>query len=171
MTPLPFPKAPRFAFFQSKAGTSIVEFAIVAPMFILLLIGVLETSYVYFLQESLETRAEATMRAIITGTLVSESSSDSARKAVCASLPSYMRCDRIAVEVAYTPEVSQIKAVALQSALPGRAGTGRPGDMVVLRLLYRWPMRLSPFSLVRGMKEKDGYALAALRLARVERYS
>jgi len=48
-------------------GTAILEFAIVGPAFIALILAILNTMLIYFAQEGLETAAESAARLILTG--------------------------------------------------------------------------------------------------------
>src|SRR3546814_5027684 len=51
---------------RDTRGATIIEFAIVAMPFIVLLIAILQTSLVFFAQQLLETTAEDTSRVILT---------------------------------------------------------------------------------------------------------
>ena len=55
----------RFA--RSKAGVTAVEFALVAPPFLMLLFGTLETSIMYFVATNLEGEVQVAARQIRTG--------------------------------------------------------------------------------------------------------
>lgn len=162
---------------SDRRGAVIVEFAMVALPFVALMLAMLQTSLIYFIQEGLETTAESTARLVITG---KAQASDSAgvtsgmsksqlqerfRKSSCAVLPSYMSCARLVVDVR-----SATTWAALDSSLPaltydpaGKINSpmsydlGGQGSVVIIRFLYVWPVVAGP--LLRLTNAPNGQRL------------
>ena len=61
------------ALWKDQAGAAVVEFAIVAPAFIALVLGTLHIMLIYVAQQMLETTAESAGRLLLTGTAQSSS--------------------------------------------------------------------------------------------------
>lgn len=159
---------PPFAF--DRRGATIVEFALVAPLFLLLLFGLLETSIIYFVQENLESAAEKTSRQIVIGSLANDFSDEVRLKhAACQRLPSYMQCSRLLVDFssAPTPNRVNVNTYPIKRRIE-RFNAAQPGDIAVLRLYYEWPLRLSPLTVMRGFQSATGYTLIATRIVKLE---
>lgn len=151
-------------------GSVALEYALVAPLFIALLLASLHTALVFFAQEGLETAAESTARLILTGQAqtgitgnitvagVTQTPQQQFHAAACAALPPFLSCSRLFVDV--TTVSSYANAVTSPPTLTydnnGNVTTGfnyqpgAQGAIVVLRLLYLWPTITGPagFSLV-----------------------
>ncbi|WP_019516272.1 TadE/TadG family type IV pilus assembly protein [Sphingomonas sp. Mn802worker] len=156
---------------SDRRGATIVEFAIVSPLLIALLFGLFETSLTFFIQESLETVTEKALR---TSTTASYPSDDEGRgrflKDVCQHLPPYMKCANLRYDVASYSNSSQTKQqTASEQPVEGRFKIGGPGDIIILKLVYQWPLNLSPLSvIVRGTKSASGSLLIATRVGKSE---
>lgn len=154
-----------------RRGATIVEFAIVSPLLIALLFGLLETGLTFFIQESLETVAEKALRSLVT---TSYSSDDEGRsrfsKDVCHDLPKYMQCKRLRYDVtSYTTSAQVQQQLTSGQPVPDRFASGGPSDIVLLKLVYEWPLNLSPLSvIVRGTKWANGSLLVATRVGKSE---
>lgn len=157
-----------------RRAATIVEFALVAPLFILLLFGLLETSLIYFAQETLETAGEVSLRLVATGAVSDDAAGRSRlRRVACAQLSGYMNCDALRFDLSSAPTMSGAgrSHSPSDSSRSDRFVIGAPGDIVVLRLLYQWPFRLSPFSIVvRHAPSDHGHLLVATRVAKAEAY-
>lgn len=168
------PAAGTLARLRDRRASTIVEFALVAPLFILLLFGLLESSLIYFAQETLDTAGEVSLRLVATGAVSDDAAGRSRLHDVaCASLPGYMDCDALRFDLSSAPTMSEVGRTAAPStyAGPDRFAIPAPGDIAVLRLLYRWPVRLSPFSIVVRQAPSDrGHLLVATRVAKAEAY-
>lgn len=64
------------ALWHNSAGTAILEFGLVGPMFIGLLIATLNTALIFLAQAGLQTTAESVARMLLTGQIQSYSASD-----------------------------------------------------------------------------------------------
>ncbi|MCA1451911.1 pilus assembly protein [Bradyrhizobium sp. BRP22] len=136
-----------YRFRRDRRGVTAVEFALVAPIFFVLLFAIIETAMVFFTSQILETIAQDSARLVLTGQAQSGSlSQDDFHKAVCAHKLSFVfDCNAIGVDVRSYPQATVVK-------IPNQIGPGstfindmkycpgRDGDIVVVRLFYQWPV-------------------------------
>lgn len=75
-------------------GTAAIEFALIAPVFFMLLMAILETGMVYFANSALENGLEIAARMIRTGQVQSGNMTQAQfRQIVCDNVISFMSCD------------------------------------------------------------------------------
>ena len=134
-------------FRRNRRGSAAVEFALVAPIFFAVLFAIIELALVFFASQILETVTQDTSRLIMTGQAQNASYTQASFKdAVCAKLTVMFDCvNGISIDVqSYTafananivdPIDSSKNFVAPNNYLPGG-----PGDVVVVRLFYKWPL-------------------------------
>ncbi|KAG5734291.1 hypothetical protein E4T56_gene7460 [Termitomyces sp. T112] len=83
-----------------RRGAALVEFALVMPAVLALVLATLHTALIYLAQEGLETAAESAGRLIMTGQAQQGGLTQSAFKtAACNSLPPFLTCSRLYVDV------------------------------------------------------------------------
>jgi len=141
-------------FTRAQSGTAAVEFALVAAPFLALVFAILETALVFFASQTLESAATDTARLIMTGQAqTSGYSKDDFKTAVCNRLAGGLFDCSNGVNV----DVKTFSSFTSISTTPpitnGQLDTsnmtytpGGPGDIVVVRLYYQWPIYVSMFS-------------------------
>ena len=134
-------------FRRNRRGTAAVEFALVAPMFFAVLFAIIELALIFFASQVLETVTQDTARLILTGQAQNAGFTQAQFKnAVCAKLVTMFDCTN-----GVSIDVQSYKSFDLASiADPIDAGKnfvppnnylpGGPGDVVVVRLFYKWPL-------------------------------
>lgn len=132
---------------RDERGAALIEFAIVAVPFIALLIAIVQTSLIMFTQQVLETSAEKSARLILTGNAQKEGLSQASFKdKICATLPSYMKCSDLFVDVSVINRFPDADLSRKSVKFDPKTGDiqddtkyepGLPGDIVVLRLMYQ----------------------------------
>lgn len=138
----------RFA--RRQDGSSAVEFALVAMPFMALLFAIIETALIFFSGQALETAVADASRLILTGQAQTQGMSQSGFKdAVCARIFGLFDCQNgVYVDVktftSFT-NVSMPNPVDSQGNLASNFDyqPGGPGDIVVVRLFYQWPIQMS----------------------------
>jgi Flp pilus assembly protein TadG len=146
---LPAGVARRFA--RGQDGAAAVEFALVAAPFLALIFAILETALVFFASQTLEAAASNAGRLIMTGQAQTAGYSQADFKtAVCNDLSGglFNCANGVYVDVETYTSFS-----AINTAPPvtnGQLNTsnmnylpGGPGDIVVVRLYYQWPIYVS----------------------------
>ncbi len=134
-------------FRRDRRGVTAVEFALVAPVFFVLLFAIIETALIFFAGQVLETITQDSARLVLTGQAQSGSlSPQDFKNAVCAHKLSFIfDCKGISVDVRSYPQANVIK-------IPNQIGSGgafiddmkycpgQGGNFVVARLFYQWPV-------------------------------
>jgi len=138
----------RFA--RREDGAAAIEFAMVAAPFLALMFAIMETALVFFASQTLETAVADSARLIMTGQAQSQSFTQAQFKsAVCAKIGGLFDCaGGLQIDVkTYTSFGSVDNSAPLDAN--GNLKTnfgytpGGPGDIVVVRLMYQWPVYAS----------------------------
>jgi Flp pilus assembly protein TadG len=146
-------------FIRRQDGTTMVEFGLVAAPFLALMFAILETALFFFASQTLETAVADSARLILTGQAQNNAESDPLWKAdplkqfradVCNRLKAMFDCSKgFYVDVR---SYSQFSSADMSLPLTGGKITagftpqynpGGAGDIVVVRVMYEWPMFLS----------------------------
>lgn len=134
-------------FRRNKKGAAAVEFALVAPMFFAVLFAIIEMALVFFASQILETVTQDTSRLIMTGQAQNAAFTQAQFKnAVCAKLVTMFDCvNGISIDVqSYkafsTVDISDPIDAGKNFVPPNNYLPGGPGDIVVVRLFYKWPL-------------------------------
>ncbi|MGE3150939.1 MAG: TadE/TadG family type IV pilus assembly protein [Pseudorhodoplanes sp.] len=141
-------------FLRRKDGAAAVEFAMVAAPFLALVFAILETAIVFFAGQTLETAAADSARLILTGQAQKTGMSQTQFKdEVCKRIYGLFDCaSGIQVDVRTYSAFSSINSAkpvdsnGNLNVTPGYS-PGGPGDIVVVRLLYQWPVYVSLLGL------------------------
>jgi Flp pilus assembly protein TadG len=146
-------------FCRNRRGSAAVEFALVAPVFFALLFAIIETAIVFFAGQVLETVTQDSARMIMTGQAQTTGYSQSDFKTyVCGRVIVLFDCvNGISIDV---QSYSAFSSVSISNPIdsgknfvpPNNYSPGGPGDIVVVRLFYQWPL------IVTGL----GYNIANL---------
>src|SRR6478609_5943817 len=149
-------------FRRNRRGATVVEFALVAPMFFALLFAIIETAIMFFASQVLETVTQNSARVILTGQAQAQNGSVAAcqvtagvvsacdqttfKTYVCSQIPAMFDCDKLYVDVqSYSNSFASVtlsdhvtNGTFDGSGLGFNAGTA--GQVVVVRLFYQWPI-------------------------------
>ena len=134
-------------FRRNQRGSAAVEFALVAPLFFALLFAIIETGMVFFASQSLETAVQDSARMILTGQAQTANLTKITFKknVVCAHVNVLFDCaNGVYVDV---QSYSSFSNVSISDPLTNgtfvdntQYNPGGPGDIVVVRLFYQWPL-------------------------------
>jgi Flp pilus assembly protein TadG len=134
-------------FRRNRRGSAAVEFALVAPVFFALLFAIIETAIVFFAGQVLETVTQDSARMIMTGQAQTAGFSQGQFKTyVCGKINILFDCDTgIYVDVKSYPAFSNVSIsdpidAGKNFVAPNNYSPGGPGDIVVVRLFYQWPL-------------------------------
>jgi Flp pilus assembly protein TadG len=137
------------SFWTDKEGAAAVEFAMVATPFVAILLGALQLSVLFLGQQMLETAAESAGRLILTGNVTnSNTTQQQFLQDVCAALPALFSCSGIMVDVQVASAFASANTAAPTLTYDNKGNvsnawafdTGSPGNIIVMRLMYQWPM-------------------------------
>jgi Flp pilus assembly protein TadG len=137
-------------FMRQQDGFAAVEFGLVAAPFLALTFAIMETAVVFFSGQALETAVADSARLILTGQAQNAGYNQAAFKnAVCAKVHGLFDCQNgVYVDVkTYTSfgNVSMTNPVDANGNFVNNFtyNPGGPGDIVVVRLYYQWPVYVS----------------------------
>lgn len=141
-------------FRRNRRGSAAVEFAIVAPIFFALLFAIIETAIVFFAGQVLETVTQDSARMILTGQAQNAGYSAAQFKTyVCGKVSVLFDCaNGISVDVQSYPAFSGVSVgnpidAGKNFVPPNNYNPGGPGDIVVVRLFYQWPLFVTGLGL------------------------
>ncbi len=143
----------RFA--RHQGGAVAVEFALILLPFLALMFGIMETSLVFFADQTLETAVAESARLIMTGQAQNQAlTATTFKNAVCSRIYGLFDCQNgIYVDVETYSSFGSITNTPPLDA-NGNLVTnnfvyqpGGPGDIVVVRLYYQWPIYVSLMNL------------------------
>jgi Flp pilus assembly protein TadG len=140
---------------RQQDGAAAIEFGLVAAPFLALVFAIMESAVVFFAGQALETAAADSARLIMTGQAQTQGFDQAAFKnAVCARIYGLFNCSGgLYVDVKSYPSFSSVNTTkpidANGNLQTGNFGyqPGGPGDIVVVRLMYQWPVYVSLLGL------------------------
>jgi len=136
------------AFRRRDDGAAAVEFAFVLAPFLAVLFAIMETAMVFFAGQALETAVADSSRLILTGQAQNGGlTPDTFKNAVCARIYGLFDCEKVTVDVQkYTFFVDADLSRPVDedgNVKPGGYNPGGPCEIVVVRLIYAYPVYLS----------------------------
>jgi Flp pilus assembly protein TadG len=128
---------------------SSVEFGFIAGPLLLLLFGALQIFLLFLAQQVLETAVETSGRTIMTGSAQdAKTTAAGFHTTVCNAIPAFLTCSNVMVDVNVATSFSgaNTSKPTLTYDQNGNVtnawnfNMGQPGSVVVVRLLYQWPV-------------------------------
>ena len=139
---------------RQQDGAAAIEFGLVAVPFLALTFAIMETAMVFFAGQSLETIAADSARLVMTGQAQSKGySAEKFKEEVCSRVHGLFNCDGLFhIDVRKYESFSSIstsKPIDADGNLKDDFvyQPGEPGDIVVVRLMYQWPVYVSLLGL------------------------
>ncbi len=154
-------------FWRRRDAAAAVEFALIAAPFIALIVAVVQVGLIIYASQSLQTAAATASRLILTGQVQTQNMQQSDfAKIVCGDASSLFACSGVMVDVRTYSSFSgaDTSMPTLSYDAHGNVtnswqyNPGGPGDIVVMRLMYRWPVFMGPLALNLS-NLGDGYRL------------
>jgi Flp pilus assembly protein TadG len=142
-------------FLRRQDGAAAVEFGLVAVPFLALVFAIIETALVFFAGQALETAGTDSARLIMTGQAQTSGFDQKKFKdAVCGKVYGLFNCSGgLHVDVKKFPSFANVD-LSKPIDSKGNLNTsnfgyepGGPGDIVVVRLMYQWPVYVSLLGL------------------------
>ena len=143
-------------FARREDGTAALEFAIVAAPFIALILATMQTALAFFAGQVLESAVVDSSRQILTGSAQNASMTQSGfATAVCAKVQTLFNCSNLMIDVQTATSFSAANTAMPTLTFNGQGAVtnswswqpGNPGDIVVMRVMYQWPVFLGPLGL------------------------
>lgn len=167
-------------FCLSRGGTTAVEFALIAPPFLAVLIAILQMTSFLFAQQALQTATAAAGRLILTGQVQNANLTQTLFKTndVCPLLPALFTCSNLYVNVQsyndFGAASTTIPSLSISSSgtvsSSGAYSLGGPGEVMVLQLVYPWKIITGPLGALLP-NFSNGYSeIMGITAFRVEPY-
>jgi Flp pilus assembly protein TadG len=142
-------------FIRQQDGAAAVEFAMVAAPFLAMVFAIIETAVVFFAGQALETAGADSARLIMTGQAQTQGYDQAKfKEKVCAKIFGLFDCTNgLYVDVKnYSTFASANTSKPIDANGNVQTGTfgyapGGPGSIVVVRLVYQWPVYVSLLGL------------------------
>ncbi|MBU6463053.1 MAG: pilus assembly protein [Bradyrhizobium sp.] len=172
-------------FRRNRRGSAIIEFALIAPVFIALLFAIIETSLMFFASEALQTINENAARLIKTGQAQAAYPDVGTylTSVICSPTPVLFTCNStngsangISVDI---KSYSSFQNVSISSQIQGgnfdtstlSYSLGGSCDVVVARLFYQWPLFVTGLGYNISNLNGNKRLLVATAVFRNEPYS
>lgn len=165
-------RVPPAGFWRRRDGAAAVEFALVAAPFLFLILAIFQVGLIIYASQSLQNAAAAASRLILTGQVQTQNMTlQQFGQAVCGDA-SLFSCSGLMIDVrTYTSfSGADTSMPTLTYDAQGNVtnnwqyNPGGPGDIVVMRLMYRWPVFMGPLGLNLS-NLGDGYRLLMATIA------
>ena len=133
---------------DERAATA-VEFALLITPLVALILASLQLSIIFFAGQQLQSVAMASSRELMTGTAQQASETKAQYHAdVCAKASTLFSCSNIMVDVQSGSTYNTISTTPITITYDSHGNvtnnfaysTGNPGDIIILRVMYNWPV-------------------------------
>jgi Flp pilus assembly protein TadG len=150
---------------------------IMAPL-IAVILASLQTAIIFFEGQALQTATERTARQLMTGSAQTASTTQTQFKsAVCAMATSFT-CNNLMVDVQSASSFTSISTSPLTPTYNSSGAAtnswsyspGGPGDIVIVRVMYDWPVVGGPLALNLANQSNGTYLLVATVVFKNEPY-
>jgi Flp pilus assembly protein TadG len=165
---------------RSRSGAAAVEFAVIATPLFALIIGILQIGVIFMAQQQLETAVEKSARTVLTGQAQQGALTQSQfASALCANLTLLFRCADLMVDLrsANAFSAADTSAPTLTYDAAGNVANawsfqmGTAGTIMVLRVMYRFPVVGGPMSFGLANLGNGKRLLMSTAVFQVEPYS
>lgn len=142
------------AFVADEAAATAVEFAILITPLLFLVLASLQVCLIFFAGQYLQSAAMSAGRQLMTGTVQDNGDSQAQfiQNAVCPNVGVLFTCGAVMVDVQSASSYSSINTAALAPTYDSKGNVtnkwsyspGAAGDIVIVRLMYSWPVVAGP---------------------------
>jgi Flp pilus assembly protein TadG len=164
---------------DTRAATA-VEFALLITPLIMLILASLQLSIIFYAGQVLESSAMGASRQVMTGVVQTGNLSATQYKNtyVCPPVSFLFNCNNIMVDVQSGSSYAGINTAPITLTYDANGNvtnnfnysTGNPGDIVIVRVMYNWPVVGGP--LLPGLSDQPGgnHLLMATSVFKTEPY-
>jgi len=161
------------AFATRRDGGPAAEFALVAPIFIVVVYATAQCAIIFICNSYLETAAEESARQVLTNQAGSLSAAQF-KTAVCADMPALFNCASVMISLQPATSESSINTApptfnsngVLSSTLPYQQPTS--GQIGVLQVMYPWPVIGLPLGWNFANLGNGAYLMTSTQVFKVE---
>jgi Flp pilus assembly protein TadG len=167
-------------FRRARDGATAVEFALIAAPFLATLLAMLQTTLFLFAQAVLQDAANQAARQFMTGEAQNGGTTESqfVTNSVCPKIQTLFNCNNLMVNVQSYADFSSANASAptLTFNAQGQVNNtwsyseGAPGQVMVVQLIYEWPLIRGPFGYMLSNLGNGTTEIMGVSSFRVEPY-
>ncbi len=166
-----FPSDPR--------GATAVEFALVSAPLIAVILAMLQTSIVFFFDQALQSAAQTSARQLMTGAAQTSGLTQTQfKQLVCTNASTAFNCANLMVDVQSASTFASISTSPITVTYNGAGqvtnswayNPGNPGDIVIIRVMYDWPIFGQLLGLGLNNQPDGGHLLVATAVYKNEPY-
>ena len=167
-------------FLAACEGVSAVEFALIAPVFLATLIAIFEVAIFLFAQQYLQTAATEAGRQFMTGQVQGSGQTEQQMitNVICPQIQTLFNCSSVMVNVQSFSSFGTANASTPTLTFDARGqvtnnwsyNPGNPGDVMVVQLIYQWPIVSGPFGYVLSNLGNGKTEIVGVAAFRVEPY-
>ncbi len=166
-------------FARTQRGATAVEFALIAPPFLATLIAILEVTVFLFAQQVLQNAAVEAGRLFMTGQAQNGNTTQTQfTNQVCPMVSALFNCNALMINVQTYSSVTGASASApsLTFNTQGQVtntwsyNPGTPGELMVVQLIYEWPIISGPLGYVLPNLGNGHAEMMGVSAFRVEPY-
>jgi Flp pilus assembly protein TadG len=141
-------------FWRNESGASAVEFGMVMLPFLALLMAIIESAITLFAGQVLQTATTSSARLILTGQVQNAGwTAAQFQSSACTNLTVMFNCaNNLNIDVRAFSSFSSVSLPSVTNANGTLTNNyvfqpGNPGDIVVVRLIYQWPIYASALGI------------------------
>jgi len=166
-------------FCRASCGASAVEFALIAPPLLAISVAILETAIYLFAQQTLQNAAETAGRVFLTGQGQNSGMTQSQfTSAVCPMIQPLFKCNSLMVDVQSYASFASANTSDPTLTFNGQGQVtnswsydpGTPGQVMVVQLIYQWPIVSGPWGYVLPNLGNGHVEMMGVSAFRVEPY-
>jgi Flp pilus assembly protein TadG len=153
----------------------LLEFALLGPAFLALLVAILQTGVVFLFRQTLQTATTQTARLIMTGQAQTQNiSSATFLKDVCNAMGNLFTCANLSANIQTFSSFSGMKMTSPVSggtfSQPNNYSLGGPGDIVLVQVFYQLPVVTAPLGFNMANTSNGNALITATAVFRNEPY-
>src|SRR5258708_1967338 len=166
-------------FVQREDGAAALEFAIIPAPFIAIILATRQTALAFFAGQVLESAVADSSRQILTGSAQNANMTQSGfATAVCDKVQALFNCGKLMIDVQTANSFAAANTALPTLTFDGKGNVtnnwnfqpGNPGDIVVMRVMYQWPVFLGPLGLSLSNESNGNLLLMATATFKNEPY-
>ena len=167
------------SFAANRRGAAAVEFVLIAGPFFAILIVIFQVGIVYLAENELETATEMAARQLLTGQVQNAGMTSSQFvNLLCQNLSLPFQCSGVMVDLEDVANFGSANTSAPtltynaqgQVTNPWQFQTGGAGSILVLRVMYQFPIYLGPLALNLANLPNGAHLLMTTSVLEVEPY-
>ena len=165
--------------FSDIRGATAVEFALLSIPLIALILFTLQLAIVSFYDQALQTATEQAARQLMVGSAQNSGLTQAQFKTAVCAKASMFTCSGLMVDVQSASAFSQVSTSSLSPTYDASGNVtnswtyspGAAGDVVIMRVMYGWPIVGGPFAFGLSNQPNGTFLLIATAVFKNEPYT